>query len=109
MPARIAIDGEAVSLSGPAEARARGIGMVHQHFKLVKPFTVAENILLANPQPALSLPASKRSEPRSASRRTNSASHSTPIGGSTSLTVAEQQQVEIIKVLVGGRANPDPR
>ena len=25
--------------------------MVHQHFKLVKPFTVAENVLLANPRP----------------------------------------------------------
>src|ERR1700693_3552441 len=42
----IAVDGEAVSLSGPSEARAHGIGMVHQHFKLVMPFTVAENILI---------------------------------------------------------------
>src|SRR5437879_341357 len=47
----IVIDGVAVSLSGPAAARQHGIGMVHQHFKLVKPFTVAENVLLANPQP----------------------------------------------------------
>src|ERR1700753_3368879 len=45
----VAVHGEAVALSGPADARARGIGMVHQHFKLVKPFTVAENIPLANP------------------------------------------------------------
>ena len=44
----IFINGEPVALSGPAEARAYGIGMVHQHFKLVMPFTVAENILLAN-------------------------------------------------------------
>src|ERR1700732_1431283 len=44
----IVIEGQPVSLSGPAEARRRSIGMVHQHFKLVKPFTVAENILLAN-------------------------------------------------------------
>src|ERR1700722_5353700 len=48
----LAVNGETVALSGPADARRRGIGMVHQHFKLVKPFTVAENILLANPQPA---------------------------------------------------------
>ena len=43
----LAVNGETVALSGPADARSRGIGMVHQHFKLVKPFTVAENILLA--------------------------------------------------------------
>src|SRR5882672_3517775 len=47
----IAIAGNTVSLAGPAEARRHGVGMVHQHFKLVKPFTVAENILLANPRP----------------------------------------------------------
>src|ERR1700691_4111735 len=43
---RIIIDGDEVSLSGPSEARTYGIGMVHQHFKLVMPFTIAENILL---------------------------------------------------------------
>jgi general nucleoside transport system ATP-binding protein len=37
-----------VALSGPAETRSCGVGMVHQHFKLVMPFTVAENILLAD-------------------------------------------------------------
>src|SRR5271167_3043695 len=47
----IAINGEPVSLSGPSEARARGVGMVHQHFKLVMRFTVAENILMANQRP----------------------------------------------------------
>src|SRR5580658_10277364 len=41
----IAIGGRPVILSGPADARLNGIGMVHQHFKLVRPFTVAENIL----------------------------------------------------------------
>src|SRR5436190_23177408 len=51
----IIIDGAPVALSGPAEARLRGIGMVHQHFKLVRPFTVAENILLANRRPSFRL------------------------------------------------------
>src|ERR1700748_576972 len=46
----IIVAGEPVSPSGPAGARRRGIGMVHQHFKLVNQFTVAENILLANPR-----------------------------------------------------------
>src|ERR1700683_998678 len=47
----ILIDGAPVSLNGPAGARARRVGMVHQHFKLLKPFTVVENVLLANRRP----------------------------------------------------------
>ncbi|MEM0922924.1 MAG: ABC transporter ATP-binding protein [Pseudomonadota bacterium] len=42
-------EGRALSLSGPAEARARGIGMVHQHFSLFEALTVAENVALALP------------------------------------------------------------
>ena len=40
------IDGYARSFASPQEAIAAGIGMVHQHFKLVNAFTVAENIHL---------------------------------------------------------------
>src|SRR6266852_1177658 len=50
----IVVNGRPVTLAGPADARRNGIGMVHQHFKLVRPFTVAENILLANRQPHFS-------------------------------------------------------
>ena len=42
----IIIDGYAKTFASPVEAIAAGIGMVHQHFKLVKAFTVAENIHL---------------------------------------------------------------
>lgn len=35
-----------VTIHSPADAIALGIGMVHQHFKLVSPFTVTENIIL---------------------------------------------------------------
>src|ERR1044072_8640152 len=42
----IVIDGEKVTIDSPAQAIARGIGMVHQHFMLVPVFTVAENIML---------------------------------------------------------------
>jgi simple sugar transport system ATP-binding protein len=44
----ILLDGQPVQISGPADAIARGIGMVHQHFMLVPVFTVAENIVLGN-------------------------------------------------------------
>ncbi|HUK44942.1 MAG TPA: ATP-binding cassette domain-containing protein [Gaiellaceae bacterium] len=38
--------GKAVSFETPRDAIEAGIGMVHQHFRLVEPFTVAENIVL---------------------------------------------------------------
>src|SRR3954467_6644080 len=38
--------GEPIVLSGPAAARARGIGMVFQHFSLFEQLTVAENVAL---------------------------------------------------------------
>ncbi|MCL1987550.1 MAG: ABC transporter ATP-binding protein [Firmicutes bacterium] len=39
-------DGKSVVIAGPGHATALGIGMVHQHFKLVHNFTVLENIVL---------------------------------------------------------------
>ena len=42
----IRIDGRAVAIRRPEDAIALGIGMVHQHFMLVEPFTVLENLLL---------------------------------------------------------------
>jgi simple sugar transport system ATP-binding protein len=43
---RILIDGAPVRLAHPNDAIRAGIGMVHQHFKLVPSFTIAENIML---------------------------------------------------------------
>ena len=43
---RIEIDGQAVSIRSPHEALAHGVGMVHQHFMLVPPLTVTENVIL---------------------------------------------------------------
>jgi ABC-type uncharacterized transport system ATPase subunit len=40
------IKGELVHLETPSDAIARGVGMVHQHFQLVQPMTVAENVML---------------------------------------------------------------
>ena len=46
----ILLDDRSVSFSGPGEAMAAKIGMVHQHFMLVPVFTVAENIALGAEQ-----------------------------------------------------------
>jgi simple sugar transport system ATP-binding protein len=42
----IRINGNTVNINNPNDANALGIGMVHQHFKLVEVFTVLENIIL---------------------------------------------------------------
>jgi len=42
----VSIRDEAITIKNPRDAIARGIGMVHQHFMLVPPFTVLENIIL---------------------------------------------------------------
>jgi simple sugar transport system ATP-binding protein len=44
----IAFDGKSVQIHGPQDAIRLGIGMVHQHFMLIPPLTVAENIVLGN-------------------------------------------------------------
>lgn len=43
---QIIVRGQPVSLRGPQDAIALGIGMVHQHFMLIPVFTVAENVML---------------------------------------------------------------
>ena len=43
---QISINGQPVTISSPREAFDYGIGMIHQHFKLVDVFTAAENIVL---------------------------------------------------------------
>lgn len=97
----IIIDGAPVALTGPADARRRGIGMVHQHFKLVKPFTVAENVLLANQRPGYR---SGMRDIRAAIKRQAEelGFMIDPDRRVETLTVAEQQYAEIVKVLVGG-------
>src|SRR5690625_745134 len=44
----IRVNGEKVKITDPNVANNMGIGMVHQHFMLVEPFTVTQNIILGN-------------------------------------------------------------
>jgi ABC-type uncharacterized transport system ATPase subunit len=45
---QILIDDKAIKFSGPGDAMAAGVGMVHQHFMLIPVFTVAENVVLGH-------------------------------------------------------------
>ena len=46
---QVFVGGKEVTISSPGDAFALGIGMIHQHFKLVDVFTAAENIILGLP------------------------------------------------------------
>ncbi len=96
----IRIDGETMDFTGPGDAIAAGIGMVHQHFMLVPVFTVAENVMLGN-EPTqrmgwLDLQRARKAV-RDISGRYNL--DVDPDALIEDLPVGIQQRVEIIKVL----------
>ncbi|KQU82327.1 ABC transporter ATP-binding protein [Variovorax sp. Root318D1] len=99
------VDDNVVRFAGPADAARHRIGMVHQHFKLVRPFTVAENILLTAPAPAEFQSHGERLREISRDIR-NKASELgfeiDPARRIDALSIAEQQRVEILKVLLAG-------
>jgi simple sugar transport system ATP-binding protein len=97
----IFVEGAPRRFSGPRDAASAGIGMVHQHFKLVKRFTVAENILLANPRPGFRK-SMREIEPLIRQQGEELGLQIDPARTVGSLSIAEQQRVEIIKVLVAG-------
>jgi general nucleoside transport system ATP-binding protein len=101
----ITVNGTPARLSGPRDAAALGIGMVHQHFKLVRRFTVAENILLANPGTHDRVPYRAKLARMEAAIRTRADALGFVIDPRAlveSLSIAEQQRVEILKVLLAG-------
>ena len=51
----ILVGGQPATLRSPQEAIAHGIGMIHQHFMLVAPHTVAENMVLGLNNPRFRL------------------------------------------------------
>ncbi len=95
----IFVDGEPAEIHDPKDAVSRGIGMVHQHFTLVPPLTVAENIVLgAEPRKGASL------DMESAVRATEELCERyglrvDPRARVANLSVGEQQRVEILKTL----------
>jgi general nucleoside transport system ATP-binding protein len=48
----ILLNGQKIDISNPSKAIQAGIGMVHQHFMLVNPMTVAENVVLGHEPPS---------------------------------------------------------
>lgn len=98
----IVIDGAPVVMSTPRTAIGHGIGMVHQHFKLVPSLTVAENIFLGMERTRGGLIdfAAQRAEAGALSERFGLAID--PARRVSELSVGAEQRVEILKVLARG-------
>ncbi|GAB0114687.1 ABC transporter ATP-binding protein [Acidisoma sp. C75] len=97
----VEVAGQAAAFTEPRAASDAGIGMIHQHFKLVGPLSVLENLRLAcgrrcgwrtrdQALAAVSAMAQDLGFPLHADARVDQ------------LSVSEQQKVEILKVLLGG-------
>ncbi|MFC7217346.1 ABC transporter ATP-binding protein [Streptomyces polyrhachis] len=95
----IAIDGEQTVLGGPADAIARGIGMVHQHFMLADNLTVLENVTLGA-EKLHGIGAAARARIKEISDAYGLGVR--PDAMVEDLGVAERQRVEILKVLYRG-------
>ncbi len=93
----ILVGGEPVQFGNPREAIARGIGMVHQHFMLIPPLTVTENIMLGieSRRGILLDRASAAARITELSRRYGLAVN--PQATVADLSVGAQQRVEILK------------
>jgi len=98
----IYVDGKPVSFSGPRDAIAHGIGMVHQHFMLAGRLTVTENIVAgAEPRRGVLLDYAKAREMvREVSERYGLKVD--PDAHVESISVGQQQRVEILKALLRG-------
>jgi general nucleoside transport system ATP-binding protein len=99
----ILLRGEPVRFRSAADAIDAGLGMVHQHFMLVKPFTVAENMVLGRPSPRAPLLEDRRAvDKRLVALSQQYGLQIDPAAPVWTLSVGEQQRVEILKALYCG-------
>ncbi|NLG37545.1 MAG: ATP-binding cassette domain-containing protein, partial [Clostridiales bacterium] len=93
----IILRGEPVSFQSPRDALSHKIGMIHQHFRLVKAFTVTENIMLGARVSALLNRKKMDKDVVSLAERYNMPVD--PQARIWQLSVGERQRVEILKAL----------
>ena len=92
-------NGEAVDIRGPNDATRLGIGMVHQHFKLVHNFTVLENIVLGVETTKRGLLRMDEARARVIDLSGQYGLAIDPDAYISDITVGMQQRVEILKML----------
>lgn len=96
---QIFIGGEEVKINSPVDAMNLGIGMIHQHFKLVEAFPAMDNIILGTK--------GKKENSKITSEKIKTISESygleiEPAKFVSDMSVSEKQTVEILKVLYKG-------
>ena len=97
---KILINGKEVKITDPNVATKLGIGMVHQHFKLVHNYTVTENIVLGRePRNKAGILSLKDAEKRVADLSKRYGLQVDPKAKIDDITVGQQQRVEILKTL----------
>ncbi len=96
----ILIKGNPVRINSPSDATRLGIGMVHQHFRLVPSHTVVENVVLGLPRPFFFPDRAARQKLREFAQRYGL--NVDPDARVWQLSAGEQQRVEIVKALYRG-------
>ena len=97
---QIYVDGKEVSIRSPKDAFDLGIGMIHQHFKLVDVFTAAENVILGLPEKGRINKKAVNAKVREICERYGF--DIDPDQKVYNMTVSQKQTLEIIKVLYRG-------
>lgn len=96
----IYIDGKPVSFRSPKDAISAGIGMVHQHFKLIDVFTAAENIVMGQQKNMITR--TKKMEEKITELNEKYGLSIVPGKKVYDMSVSEKQSVEIMKILYRG-------
>lgn len=100
----IYVDDERRDFDSPQDAIDAGIGMIHQHFKLVEPLTVAQNVTLGSePKGDLGISTDRREAKAAVRELANRYGFDIdPDATIEQISVGEQQRVEILKALYRG-------
>ena len=95
----IFVEGKKVTIKTPKDAFAVGVGMIHQHFKLIDVFTAAQNVILGLEEEKMDLKAVSKKVKEIADKY---GFEIDPDKKVYEMSVSEKQTVEIIKVLYRG-------
>lgn len=93
----IFINGRNVTINSPKDAINHGVGMIHQHFKLVEALSAADNIILGSREKGIFLNKTRSDKIREISKRFGLIVD--PEKKVYQMSVSEKQTIEIIKVL----------
>jgi len=98
----VSFDGVSIKLKSPADALARGVGMVHQHFTLVPALTVAENVVLGHEPRRFGFIDAERAKREVEATCAKFGFQLDASARVKELSVGSQQKVEIVKALHRG-------